>query len=253
MKPISVIITTLNEAHNIRGVLETVRWADEIMIVDSFSSDDTVALAKAYTDWVVQREYKGPADQKNWAIPQVSHEWILLLDADERITPELKAEIEDWLTKPEIPYDAFWIGRQNYFMGQKINYSGWQGDAVVRFFRKSCRYNDKQVHEEIMTEGLRIGRLQHKMEHYTFRDSRHFLDKMYRYGEWSAQDYAKKTPKVTYFHLFWKPFFRFFKHFIIQQGWRDGKVGFIISAIMAWGVFLRYMKLVEGREMKVER
>lgn len=248
MKPISVIITTFNEAHNIAGVLESVAWADEIMVVDSFSTDETVAIAKGYTDRVVQREYVGPADQKNWAIPQVSNEWILLLDADERVTPELRAEIRDWLAKPNIPYDAFWIGRQNYFMGKKIRFSGWQGDAVVRFFRKSCRYNDKQVHEEIQTEGIRVGHLRSKMEHFTFRNSKHFLDKMHRYGEWSAQDYAKKTPRVTYFHLFWKPLFRFGKHFFVQQGWRDGKVGFIISVIMAWGVFLRYLKMLEKRQ-----
>lgn len=248
MKPISVIITTFNEAHNIAGVLESVAWADEIMVVDSFSTDETVAIAKGYTDRVVQRKYVGPADQKNWAIPQVSNEWILLLDADERVTPELRAEIRDWLAKPNIPYDAFWIGRQNYFMGKKIRFSGWQGDAVVRFFRKSCRYNDKQVHEEIQTAGIRVGHLRSKMEHFTFRDSKHFLDKMHRYGEWSAQDYAKKTPRVTYFHLFWKPLFRFGKHFFVQQGWRDGKVGFIISVIMAWGVFLRYLKMLEKRQ-----
>lgn len=248
MKPLSVIITTFNEAHNIRGVLESVAWADEIMVVDSFSTDATLAIAKEYTDWVVQRKYIGPADQKNWAIPQVANEWILLLDADERVTPALRAEIQDWLAKPEIPYDAFWIGRQNYFMGQRIRFSGWQGDAVIRFFRKSCRYNDKQVHEEIQTEGIRVGHLRSKMEHFTFRDSKHFLEKMHRYGEWSAQDYAQKTPRVTYFHLFWKPFFRFGKHFFLQQGWRDGKVGFIISVIMAWGVFLRYLKMLEKRQ-----
>ncbi len=245
MQPLSIIITTFNEAHNIRGVLESVRWADEIIVVDSFSTDKTVAIAKTFTDKVLQRKYTGPADQKNWAIPQATHEWILLLDADERVTEELKLEIQTWLAKAEIPYDAFWIGRQSFFMGQKIKYSGWQGDAVVRFFRNNCRYEEKQVHEEIRLEGLRVGRLKAKLEHYTFRDSKHFLAKMERYGEWAAQDYAPKTPRVTYFHLFWKPLFRFIKHYIFQQGFRDGKVGFVISVIMAWGVFLRYLKILE--------
>jgi glycosyltransferase involved in cell wall biosynthesis len=245
LRPLTVIITTFNEAYNIRGALESVRWADEIIVVDSFSTDETVELAKAFTDNILQRKYTGPADQKNWAIPQATHEWILLLDADERVPEDLKLEIQTWLAQPEITYDAFWIGRQNFFMGKKVNFSGWQGDAVVRFFRKTCRYDDKQVHEEIDTKGLRVGRLKAKLEHYTFRNSKHFLAKMERYGEWAAQDYAKKTSKVTYFHLFWKPLFRFFKHFIFQQGFRDGKVGFIISVIMAWGVFLRYLKILE--------
>ncbi len=254
LKQLSVILTTHNEAHNIRAALESVRWADEIIIVDSFSTDDTVEIAKTFREKVktLQRNYTGPADQKNWAIPQATHDWILLLDADERVTEGLKLEIQDWLAQPEIPFDAFWIGRQNYFMGRKVNYSGWQSDAVVRFFSKNCRYEEKQVHEEIETKGLRVGRLKNKLQHYTFRDSRHFLAKMERYGDWAAQDYAKKTSSVTYFHLFWKPFFRFFKHFFLRQGFRDGKVGFIISVIMAWGVFLRYMKMVEGRGKKIK-
>jgi glycosyltransferase involved in cell wall biosynthesis len=251
LKQLTVIITTFNEAHNIQGVLKSVHWADEIIIVDSFSTDETAAIAKTFTNKVLQRKYTSPADQKNWAIPQSTHEWILLLDADERVTEDLKLEIQALLAQPEIPYDAFWIGRQNFFMGKKVNFSGWQGDAVVRFFRKTCRYDDKQVHEEIMTEHLRVGRFKAKLEHYTFRDSKHFLAKMERYGEWAAQDYAKKTLNVTYFHLFWKPLFRFLKHYIFQQGFRDGKVGFIISVIMAWGVFLRYLKIVEGRGTKV--
>ena len=246
MKKLSVIIPTFNESDNIRGVLESVNWADEIMVVDSFSTDDTLEIAKAYTDFTVQRKYTGPADQKNWAIPQVSHEWILLLDADERVTPALKEEIQGWLQKDEIPFDAFWIGRQNHFMGKKIRYSGWQGDAVVRFFRRDvCRYNNKQVHEEIITEGIRVSRLKAKMEHYTFKSTDHFLAKMQRYADWSAQDHLAKTPKVTYFHLFFKPFFRFLKHFVFQKGFLDGKVGLIISVIMAWGVFLRYVKIKE--------
>ncbi|HMO40921.1 MAG TPA: glycosyltransferase family 2 protein [Saprospiraceae bacterium] len=250
--PLSVIITTFNEAAHIGAALESVRWADDIIVVDSFSTDDTVAIAHTYTQRVLQRAYKGPADQKNWAIPQARHEWILLLDADERITPDLQAEIQHWLAQPDIPYDAFWIGRQNHFLGRRVRYSGWQGDAVVRFFRKSCRYNHKQVHEEIELTGLRVGRLQYKMEHYTFRNARHFLDKMQRYGAWSAQDYAAKTPRVTYFHLFWKPLFRFGKHFIVQQGWRDGRVGLVISILMAWGVFLRYLYLLETTEEKLK-
>ncbi len=251
MQPLSVLITTNNEADNIEAVLECAQWADEIMVVDSFSRDNTVALAKKYTDKVVQREYKGPADQKNWAIPQLRNEWVLILDADERIGPEVIEEIQSWLEKPEIPYDAFWIPRQNHFMGQKVRYSGWQGDAVVRFFRRDKgRYDDKQVHEEIMTEGIRVSRLRHKMDHYTFRDLNHFLDKTRRYALWSAQDHLAKTPKVGWFHLWIKPAFRFFKHFVLQKGFLDGKVGFIISVIMAWGVFLRYVRIKEIHQQK---
>lgn len=242
MRKISLIIPTFNEADNIEAVIDSANWVDEVIVVDSFSTDQTTDLAKAKGAKVLERTYTGPADQKNWAIPQASHQWVLILDADERVTPALKTEIQDWLKADEIPYDAFWIPRQNYFMGQKINYSGWQGDAVIRFFqRDKCRYDQKQVHEEIQTEGIQVSRLQSKMEHYTFKDLDHFLDKMRRYAHWSAKDHLHKTPKIGWKHLYIKPAFRIFKHFVLQQGFRDGKVGFIISVIMAWGVFLRYV------------
>ena len=249
MHSLSVIITTFNEEHNIQGVLESVAWADEVIVVDSFSEDRTVEIARQYTRRVMQRQYTGPANQKNWAIPQASHEWILLLDADERVPEKLKLEIQKYLNQESIPYDAFWIGRRNFFMGKEVHYSGWQGDAVVRFFRRDlCRYNDKQVHEEIITESLRVGRLDTKLLHYTYKDMEHFLAKVRRYARWSAQDYGKKTKRVTAFHLAVKPFFRFFKHYFLQLGFLDGKVGLVISIVMAWSVFLRYANLMEQRQ-----
>lgn len=247
MRSLSVIITTFNEEHNIEGVLESIRWADDILIVDSFSTDRTLELARKFQVRVVQRAYQGPADQKNWAISQARNEWILLLDADERVTPALKKEVQQILGQPEISLDAFWIGRQNFFMDRKVRFSGWQGDAVIRLFRRDlCRYNDQQVHEEIITQGIRVGRLKNKMEHYTFKDTGHFLDKMRRYARWSAQDHFDKTRRVTFFHLYFKPLLRFLKHYIWQGGFLDGQVGFIISRIMAWGVFLRYLYMKEA-------
>ena len=243
--PISVIIPTFNEADQIAAALESVDWADERIIVDSFSTDDTLKIAEACQARVFQRAYQGPADQKNWAIPQASHSWVLLLDADERVTPGLKAEIQQLLAgDPQC--DAYWIGRQNFFMGKKVRYSGWQGDAVIRLIRRDrARYNDKQVHEEIDTTGIKVGRLKNKLLHYTYKDLDHYLEKTRRYSYWSAKDHLSSTPRVTAYHLFAKPFFRFMKHFFIQKGFLDGKVGFMISVIMAWGVFLRYVKIRE--------
>ncbi len=230
------------------AVLKGVQWADEIMVVDSFSTDDTVVISRSMGATIIKHAYEGPAKQKNWAIPQAKNEWILLLDADERLTPEVTAEIQSWLAQDTIDMDAFWIGRQNHFLGQKIRYSGWQGDKVVRFFRKSCRYDDKMVHEEIVTKGIRVSQLKNKMDHFTYKNVDHFLEKMNRYADWSADDHAAKTPKVTLFHLYIKPAFRFFKHYILKKGFLDGKAGFIVSGIMAWGVFLRYVKLIEKRK-----
>lgn len=243
---ITAIVTCFNEADNMQALMESIKWVDEIMVVDSFSTDETVAIARNYTDFVVQRPYKGPADQKNWAIPQATHPWILLLDADERVTPELKQEIQTLLKAPAtIDADAFWIKRKNYFMGQHIRYTGWGRDKVIRLFRRdTCRYNDKQVHEEIETRG-KSDYLKHPLVHYTFKNIDHYFAKTQRYAKWSAKDHAHKTPKVTGFHLYFKPFFRFLKHYIWQRGFLDGKIGFIISVLMAFGVFLRYVYIKE--------
>lgn len=250
--PLSIIITTYNESDHIERALRSVAWADEWLVVDSFSTDDTVAKAKGMGATVVQRAYQGPADQKNWAIPQAKHDWILLLDADEVVSESLQEEINTLLALPKGPAEeAYWIPRQNYFMGRWIRYSGWQGDKVVRFFRRDrARYNTQQVHEEIVTEGIRVGILNEALQHYTFRNLDHFLDKTRRYARWSAQDHTARTPKVTLFHLWIKPLFRFFKHFILQQGFRDGQAGFIISVVMAWGVCLRYLYLKENHQSK---
>ena len=241
MKKITAIIPTYNEADNIAAAIESLDFCDEVMVVDSFSEDETVAIAKRYTSNVVQRKYTGPADQKNWAIPKAQHKWVFILDADERVTTELANEITTLLKKESIEEDAFWIRRQSYFMGKKVNYSGWQKDKVIRLIRRDkCRYDNKQVHEEIDTSNIKVGMLQEKMIHYTYKSMDHFMDKIDRYAKWSAQDHLSKTSKVTWFHMNVKPAARFLKHYIMQLGFLDGKVGYQISKIMAWGVRRRY-------------
>jgi len=230
-----------------QGLLESASWADEILIVDSFSTDNTLEIARTFPIKVLQRAYQYPAEQKNWAIPQATHDWILILDADERVTPELKTEIQSLLsTKPDKV--AYWIGRRNYFMGKEVKYSGWQGDKVIRLIHKDhCRYEDKMVHEEIVADGP-VGMLKHKLTHYTYKDMRHFLDKVKRYAVWSARDYDKKTGWVTPYHLVVKPLVRFLKHYIFKLGFLDGRVGLIISGILAWSVYLRYKELMKLRK-----
>jgi glycosyltransferase involved in cell wall biosynthesis len=247
MQKLSIILTTLNESHNIVGVLESVKWADEILVADSFSTDDTCEIAKKYTDRVYQRKFISYADQKNWTIEKATHEWVYIIDADERMSPALRDEIQEIL-KNKIEFDVFDQGRENYFMGQKVRYSGWQGDTIVRLcHRDKCRYEDLKVHEDIITEGLRMGHLKNKLKHNTFKDMDHFLDKTNKYAKFSAKDHFEKTPRVGWFHLWIKPAFRFFKHFILKRGFLDGKVGFIISILMSWGVFLRYLQIKEWR------
>jgi glycosyltransferase involved in cell wall biosynthesis len=273
-QPISVIFTTYNEAPNIQSALESViEWAAEIIVVDSFSTDGTIEIIKKFDSIkLFQRAYFGPADQKNWAIPKASNEWILLMDADERATPAMRSEIDSILRgiaelkirnhEPDLEnknaiaaransFDAYWIGFTHFFMGKRVRFSGWQNDKTVRLInRDKCRYNANRVHEEIVTDGLTIGYLSTKFEHYTFRDMEHFVQKQQRYATWSAIDHDKKTGRVTAFHFVIKPFFRFFKHYFLKLGFLDGKIGFIIAAVAAWSVFLRYVKIVENRQLQ---
>ncbi len=239
---LTAIIPTGNEEHNIEAAIRSVNFADEVIVVDSFSTDRTVELARQFDVRLLQREYGYSASQKNWAIPQATHEWILLLDADERVTPELQEEVEKILSS-EKPKDAYWIYRQNHLMGRKLNYSGWQGDKVIRLFRKSkCYYEDKHVHAEIIVNGT-VGYLKNKLQHYTYKSLEHMLFKADRYTSWGAYDRVDKVKKVGMFHLLVKPAFTFFKKYFLQLGVLDGKVGFILAAHSSYYIFLRSLKL----------
>ncbi|MEH6408496.1 MAG: glycosyltransferase family 2 protein [Leeuwenhoekiella sp.] len=243
MQKLTAIIPVYNESLNIEEALQSVSFADEIMVVDSYSTDNTLEKAKKYTSLILQHTFDYSSAQKNWAIEQATHEWILIVDADERVTPELKSEIQEILKNPPRDISGYWIYRNNHFMGQKVKYSGWQNDKVVRLFRKSsCRYNNKMVHEEIETAG-KLAFLKHKLYHNTYKNLDDYLSKLKRYAYWQALDYDKTTPRLTFFHFAVKPVWRFFKHYIIQQGFRDGRVGFIISFLQSYALLLRYIKL----------
>ncbi|NNK73676.1 MAG: glycosyltransferase family 2 protein [Flavobacteriaceae bacterium] len=243
MLKLTAIIPTGNERHNIDAVIASVDFADEVLVVDSYSSDGTYERAQELATRVIRRKYENSASQKNWAIPQAEHEWILLVDADERVTPELKQEIQDILKSGPGNYDAFWIGRINHFMGKRVNYSGWRNDKVIRLFhRDKCRYGLQHVHEEIETKGA-VGRLSNKLYHNTYRSLDLYMEKMNRYAGLQAQDYDAKTGKLTPYHFVIKPFWGFFKHYIVQSGFRDGVVGLTIAYIQCYVVFMRYVKL----------
>lgn len=243
MEKISAIIPTYNEEHNIAGAIESCQFADEIIVVDSFSSDKTVEIVKRYPHVkLLQHEYEHSAAQKNWTIPQASHDWIFLLDADERTNPKLIEEMRNTANNAE--HVAYWIGRDNYFMDRKLNHI-WSGDAVIRLFRKSqCKYQNKHVHAEIETTGT-IGKLKERLKHDTYfgKGLSAHLKKGERYSTWAALDRVNKIKKVTSYHLIIKPMFAFFKRYILEKGILDGKPGLIISCFGAWNVFIRNVKI----------
>ena len=244
MSKITAIIPSFNEEHNIEGAIKSCLFADEIIVVDSFSTDRTVEIIRRFPQVkLLEHEYIHSAAQKNWTIPQASHEWIFLLDADERTTPELIEEMKSTINKN--PNEAaFWIGRDNYFMDKKLNYI-WGGDAVIRLFRKSlCRYENKNVHAEILADGP-IGHLSGRLKHDTYEGKglEAHLVKGLRYTTWAAMDRVNKIKKITLYHLLVKPFFAFLKRYVLERGFLDGKQGFIISCMGSWNVFIRNVKI----------
>lgn len=256
MHKVTAIIPTYNEEKNIEAAIQSVLWADEVIVVDSFSTDKTLEIAGKYPEVTIyEHEYVNSATQKNWIIPQAKHEWIFLLDADEVASDELIQELKGVLKNPKEEV-AYWIPRINKYMGKWVRYSGWQNDAVIRLFKRdNCKYQDKHVHSEIETDG-KVGRLKYKIRHDAYKDFAIILKKIDTYSSWKAYDRRRKTKKVTAFHLVVKPWFKFFKHYIMKLGFLDGRVGFIISALSAYDVFIRAVKMwriEEGETFKQNR
>ena len=242
MNKITAIIPTLNEEIHIEDAIQSVSFADEIIVIDSFSTDKTVELAQKHNVKIIQREFDDFSTQKNFAIDKANCQWIYILDADERVTPKLRKEI---LENVENPKDCvgFNINRNFYFMGKKIKYSGWQNDKVVRLFSKEyCKYDGNVVHEKIIAIG-KVGNLKNKINHFSYRSLEHFLNKSYRYKKMQAEQMHLQGEKSNILKILIKPFARFLKHYFIKLGFLDGFAGFVLSIILSYGVFLRYLKL----------
>ena len=247
MEKLTAIIPTWNEEMHIQEAIRSVAFADEVLVVDSFSTDRTVELARAQGARIIQREYENSASQKNWAIPQAIHNWILLLDADERVTEPLGKEIQALLMQGPNKV-GYWMYRKNHFMGKPIRFSGWRKDKVIRLFRKDrCRYESKHVHAEIVADGS-VGFLKNKLLHFSYRDMEHYMAKLDRYAEWQSHDFDPHTGRITLWHLGIKPAIRFLKHYIWQLGVLDGHRGFIIAWLQAYAVHMRYARLFERRQ-----
>jgi glycosyltransferase involved in cell wall biosynthesis len=247
---LSAIVTSYNEEINIKECLESVLWADEVLLVDSFSTDRTVEIAGAIPGVrVVQHEYFGSAAQKNWAMDRAAHPWVLIVDADERVTAELAREIMGLLERgPDAEHYS--IRRQNIFVDRIIRHSGWSTDKVVRLIRKgSARYPNRRVHADIRPEGP-TPTLSAPLLHYTFRSFSQYLEKFHRYAEWGAAEAFKrgKSPGVT--ELCLRPAWRFFRMYVLQAGFLDGRHGFVLCALQAYGVFLKWAKVWEWQRYR---
>jgi len=240
-EPLSVLVPAKNEARNLRGCLDSARWAEELVVVDSGSTDGSLDIARAVADRVLEHEYVNSAAQKNWALPQLTHRWVLIVDADERVTPALRAEIELVLADPERA-DGYWIRRDNHFLGKQIRGAGWQRDKVLRLFdRTKGAYQPLHVHAEVEIRG-KVGFLRERLFHDTYRDLDQYFEKFLRYTRWSAADLKSRGVRASGGRLFWRPIGRFLRQYVLEGGFRYGRHGLVLCMLAAFSVFTKYAR-----------
>lgn len=239
-----MVIVTKDEERNIRDALESVRDFEDIVVLDAFSTDSTPAICREYGCRFYQREWMGFAKQKQAAIDLAERPWVLILDADERITPELKAEISERL--PGGTARGYYLPRKSYFLGKWIRHSGWWPDHVLRLFRKdSAHIEPREVHEKVVVDGA-VEYLKGPLEHYTYRTISDYVRKMENYSSLSAAELGGRKD-ATLASLVINPLAVFVKMFFLRQGFRDGMHGFILAGLYSFYTFLKYAKIWERR------
>jgi glycosyltransferase involved in cell wall biosynthesis len=239
---LSVTIITLNEAANIDACLASVAWADDVLVVDSGSTDDTVARARAAGARVEVREWPGYSEQKNWAAGQARFDWILSIDADERVSPELADEIRSRLASH--PATAgFRIRRVTWHLGRWLRTTDWYPDYQLRLYhRERARWKPSRVHESVTADGP-VDTLTHELQHFAYRDISHHHGTMDRYTTLAAQEMFERGRRATIVDLVLHPPAAFLRNYILKRGCLDGSAGFIVSAMNAYYVFLKFAKL----------
>ncbi|MCZ7648674.1 MAG: glycosyltransferase family 2 protein [Planctomycetota bacterium] len=247
---LSILIPVFNEEENLPQCLESLGGlGDEVFVVDSFSTDRTVELAKAAGARVVQHEYVNSAAQKNWAIPQCRHEWVFIIDADERMTPELREEIRALLARSEGPdWDGYFCVRRNYFLGGEIRHSGWQRNDVQRLFKRDLgRYAEREVHADVEVGTGRSGRLKGRLDHVTLPPTiaglNRYFQRFNRYTTQAAERYHREGRKPRIWNFIFHPAWEFFRVYFVQFGILDGIPGLTIAAVSGFTRFVRYVKL----------
>jgi glycosyltransferase involved in cell wall biosynthesis len=251
MSKLSVIIITYNEEENIKHCLESVQWADEIIIMDSFSSDKTMEIAREFTPKVFQNRWTNFSEQKNLALQKATGEWVLNIDADERATPELKEEILTILNSELQPFNGYYIPRRNYYLGRWIRHCGWYPDYQLRLFRRHRgKFNNRLVHESVIVEGTK-GYLEASLNHYAYRDLSDHLKHIDMFTTLSAKQMLRDSKRAEFLDLLFRPVIKFIKMYLINRGYLDGIYGLIVSLMGSFYVFMKYLKLWELSREKV--
>jgi glycosyltransferase involved in cell wall biosynthesis len=241
---ITAYVLSYNEARQIREVMESIRWADEIILVDSFSADGTVEIAREYGARILSETFCGFGKLRNFALDASSHDWMLSIDSDERCTPELAAEVRREVEAPR--FDAYHVPRKSHFLGRWMRHSGWYPDyRQPQFFnRTKMRYREDLVHEGYVLHGT-LGYLREHALQYPWDTMDKACSKMSRYSTLMAQRYFEMNRRASVAKTVLSPCAMFLKTFVVQQGFRDGRHGFVLASLYAYYTFLKYAKLWE--------
>ena len=244
MPKVSVTIITLDEAEHIGAAIDSAVWADEIVVVDSGSTDGTADIARAKGVTVLSRAWSGYVDQKNFAAERVSNDWIFSLDADERIPPALAAEVQT-LVSNEPSKRGYRVPRVSFHLGRWIRTTDFYPDFQTRLYdRRAARWRGNYVHESVSVDGP-VGQLRHDLEHYSYRDLRDQLDRINHYTSLAARQMNEVSRRAGPLDLLIHPPAAFLRNYVLRRGILDGTVGLTISLVNAYSVFLKFAKLWE--------
>jgi len=243
--PLSVVILVKNEAGRIRDCLDSVRWAGECLVIDDESTDETALIAESLGARVLRRKMDIEGRHRNWASAQAAHEWVLSLDADERVTPELAEEITG-LLRGGAPFETYAIPRRNYLGSRWIRHGGWYPSAQLKLFKKSVfRWEETTVHPRAISDRA-WGVLRHDLLHYSYRDRRDFIEKQDRHTTLEAQKWVADHRRVTAGKALWRTVDRFFRSYVGKQGFRDGFDGWFVAWMggkYQWSSYTKYVRL----------
>jgi glycosyltransferase involved in cell wall biosynthesis len=236
---VSVVIPTLNEAAQIGAAVTDLSWADDVIVVDGGSTDDTVRLAQAAGARVFVVTGQTIAAQRNAGIEAARNAWILALDADERVTPQLRAELGQVVVGRNPTHAAYRIRFRNYYLGQELRHGPWGRDWHIRLFRRDRRYRCNRVHEHLEPIDD-VGTLTGEVVHHPYRDVAHHVAKILKYARWGAEDLYDRGRRAGLVELTVRPAWRFVRDFVVFGGWRDGVVGLVAAMLSGFAVFLKY-------------
>lgn len=241
MPTLSVTVITKNEEANIRQCLESVNWADEIIVVDCGSTDGTVDICHEYTNKVFHQDWLGFGPQKNRALEYATGDWILSLDADERVTPQLREEIERAVTQDR--FDAYSLPRLSQYCGRFMRHGGWWPDPVLRLFKRGkARYSNARVHEQVETSGA-VGTLASPLLHHSFSNFEQVLHKVNQYSTEGALMLAARGKQASLSQAVLHGLWAFCRTYVLRRGFLDGRHGFLLAISNAEGTYYRYVKL----------